>query len=202
MRKPSSRTGRVAAVLTTPLAVVAAAGLVVQASNAAFTATTRNSGNNWSTGSVTLTDDDAGSARFQVSDMLPGQSDEKCLKVTAKSSVDGVVKGYAINPVPSVQGLENHIYITVENGTGGGFGSCTGFVSEGTVVPRVTLATVMAANSYANGFGNWSVSADVTATRTYKIAWHFDTTGLTQAQQDQLQGASVGADVQWELQSS
>ncbi len=203
MRRPTPRSARVAAALATPLAIVAAAGLVVQASNAAFSTTTRNSGNNWSTGQVAVSDDDAGSARFQVTDMLPGQSDEKCIKVTANASVPGVVKGYTINPVYSASQVEDHVYITVEAGTGGGFGSCTGFELQATVVPRLSLKTIMGVNSYAQGFGGWAVTGDVPGgeSRTYKIKWHFDPAGLTQAQLDQLQNAQAGVDVQWELQS-
>ena len=64
MHKPSKRATKIAAAATTPLAVLVAGGLVWQASYAAFTGQTRNAGNDWSTGSVALTDDDQGSARF------------------------------------------------------------------------------------------------------------------------------------------
>jgi hypothetical protein len=201
MKLPSIKAARVATAVATPLAVVAAGALVWQASYAAFTGTTRNSGNNWSTGSVALRDDDAGSARFQVEDMLPGQTDTRCLQLTVDASVPGTVKGYAVNPVTSPQGLENHIDVTVDAGTGGGFASCAGFVSEGTVIPTMSLATLATFNTYASGAGGWNITPGV-QTRTYRITWTFNTTGLTQSQIDQLQGAQTGIDFQWELQSS
>jgi len=93
------------------------------------------------------------------------------------------------------------VMITIDAGTGGGFASCTGFTSEGTIIPSMSLATLAGYNSYATGAGGWTVAAG-TQSRTYRITWTFDTTGLTQAEIDNLQGAHAGIDIQWELQSS
>lgn len=201
MKGPSRRMGRIAIAAAAPVAIVAASLLIWQSSYSAFTGTTRNSGNEWSTGSVALTDDDAGSARFQVTDMLPGQTDTKCITVTVNASSAGTVKAYAQNPVTSPEGLEDHIFLQVNRGTGGGFGSCTGFTSEVEIVPETSLATFAGYNSYANGAGGWNVNAG-TSSRTYQITWTFDTTGMTQAEIDQLQDARTGIDIQWELQLS
>lgn len=201
MRNPTRKARKIGTVIATPIAVLAAAALIWQSSYSAFTGTTRNSGNNWATGSVALTDDDAGSARFQASDMVPGDTDTKCIKVTANASVDGLVKGYAVNPVLSPQGLQDHIKVSVRAGSGGGFGSCTGFVSEGTIIPTMSLTTLATYSNYANGAGGWAVTAG-TQSKTYEVTWTFDTTGLTQSEIDQLQGAQTGIDFQWELQSS
>ncbi len=114
--------------------------MVYQASYAAFSGQTRNSGNDWSTGSVNLTDDDNGSARFQVANMLPGDTDTKCIKVTANASVASTVKGYSVNPVPSSSGLENRIFVTIKDGTGGSFADCAGFTADRTLLTDVTLA--------------------------------------------------------------
>jgi hypothetical protein len=207
MRKPSTKVGRVAAVLASPIAVVLAGALIWQSSYASFSSTTRNSGNNWATGTVALTDDDAGSARFQVENMVPGQTDTRCIKVTANTSVPGSVRGYLVNPVPSAQGLEDHILISVNSGTGGGFGSCTGFVADSAAVVSVPLSTFFSVNSFeaASATGApWLVTGGVAGgeSKTYQITWTFDTTGMTQSQQDALQGARTGADVQWELRNN
>ena len=201
MRAPSTTAGKIAVAAATPVAVIAAAALVFQSSNAAFSGSTRNSGNNWATGSVSLTDDDAGAARFQVEQMLPGDTDTKCIKVTANASVAGTVRGYAVNPVTSAQGLERRIFVTVAAGDGGGFNSCTGFVSEGVVIPRMPLTTLATFDSYDKSVGGWNVTAG-TQSRTYQITWQFDTTGMTQQEIDQLQGAKTGIDFQWELQTN
>lgn len=201
MKSLNSRAARVVVAGATPLAILAAAGMVWQSSNAAFTGQTRNSGNNWSTGAVALTDDDAGAARFQVENMVPGDTGSKCIKVTANTNVPGTVKGYAINPIRATHGLENRIIVKMEAGTGGGFGSCDGFQSEETVIPNITLGAMFAVDNYASGIGGWTVSPG-TSSRTYKLTWTFDTTGMTQTQVDQLQGDKTGVDMQWELQSS
>jgi len=198
---PSSRASRILIAASTPVAIVAAAAMVWQSSNAAFTGSTRNSGNNWSTGAVALSDDDAGSARFQVENIVPGQTDTKCLKVTANASVPGTVKGYAVNPAPSVHGLENRIKIAIDAGTGGGFSTCDGFTSEENLVTGVTLGQLATVDTYEEGIGGWEVGTG-THSRTYRLTWTFDTTGMTQNQIDQLQGDQTGIDMQWELRSS
>lgn len=200
MKGPSSRTSRVATVVATPVAILAASALIWQSSYAAFTSTTRNSGNDWATGSVALTDDDAGSARFQVTNMTPGDTQTKCISVTATTSGSGTVKGYAVNPVTSAQGLEDHIMVQVNEGTGGGFGSCDNFVSAGEVIPTMSLTTLATFDSYEDGAGGWAVTAG-THSRTYQVTWTFDTTGLSQNEVDQLQGAHTGIDFQWELRT-
>ncbi|MDF9717044.1 hypothetical protein INN71_12680 [Nocardioides sp. ChNu-153] len=201
MRTPSRKSTKIATAAATPVAVLLAGALVWQSSHAAFSGTTRNSGNSWSTGAVSLTDDDAGSARFQAENMTPGDTETKCIKVTATTNVSGLVKGYALNAVTSAQGLENYIKIGMTSGDGGGFGSCTGYVQNQTVVPSGTsLADLAQIDEYAEGVGGWSVAAG-TSSRTYAITWTFDTTGLNQTQVDQLQGAKTGIDIQWELQT-
>lgn len=201
MQHRTRRATKVAAALATPLAVLAAGGLVWHSSYAAFTGQTRNSGNDWSTGSITLTDDDQGAARFQVKNMEPGDTDTKCITVTANATVPGVVKGYAVNPTFSSTSLADAVKVTIREGQGGSFASCDGFVSQGTLTSNTPLTTFAQASSYANGIGGWSVTAG-TQTRTYQITWSFDTTGLTQTQVDALQGTHAGIDMQWELQSS
>lgn len=206
MKKPSSRAQKMMVAATTPVAVIAAGALVYQASYAAFTGQTRNSGNEWSTGSVRLTDDDNGQARFRVANMLPGDSETKCIKVTADASVPSTVKGFTINPVTSVQGLENRLLITIVAGNGGTFADCTGFAAladanNGVIVADAPLSMVSQKNTFETALGGWDVPAGV-SNRTYKITWKFDTTGMTQAQIDQLQGAKTGVDIQWEMRTT
>jgi hypothetical protein len=199
--RTTSKARKVMVALATPAAILGAAALVWHSSYAAFSGTTRNSGNNWSTGTVALTDDDAGSARFQVANMTPASTDTKCIKVTANASVPGTVKGYALNPVLSPQGLQDHVLITVKEGTGGTFADCTGFTSSSTLITDMSLTTLATHADFANGMGGWAVTAG-TQTRTYQVTWRFDTVGMTQSELDSLQGTQTGIDIQWELQSS
>jgi hypothetical protein len=201
MKNPSRRARKVGTVIATPIAVIAAAALVWQSSYAAFTGTTRNSGNSWSTGSVALTDDDSGTARFQASGMVPGATETKCIAVTANATVSGVVKAYAVNPVASSSNLQDYVKVSAKYGSGGGFGSCDGFTAAGVSIPEMSLTTLAGYSNFGNGAGSWSVTAG-SQTRVYEITWKFDTTGLSQSQLDGLQGAQTGIDFQWELQSS
>jgi hypothetical protein len=132
--------------------------------------------------------------------MVPGDTETKCITVTADATVPGVVKGYTVNPVLSPAGLQDHVIVGMNWGTGGGFGSCTGFVKGGEVFPPASLTALSAFNNYENGSGGWAVTSG-TQTRTYEITWTFDTTGLSQDELDNLQGAKTGIDLQWELQS-
>jgi hypothetical protein len=94
MHKPTARTRRLATLIIGPTAILVAGLLVWQGSNAAFTATTRNAGNNWATGSVVLSDDSLGAAAFRVTGVTPGQTGSKCLVVTSQSTVPGEVRFY------------------------------------------------------------------------------------------------------------
>ena len=70
----------------------------------------------------------------------------------------GTVKGYAVNPVCSPQGLEDHILISIRTGLGGGFSSCDGFVADATLASNVPLSTMALAHDYASGMGGRTVS--------------------------------------------
>ena len=202
MHAPTVRARRFIGLAAAPLAIVVAGLLVWQGSSAAFTAETRNVGSNWATGSVSLTDDDLGAAAFQISNLTPGQTGSKCITVTSTSSTAGVVKLYVARV--GAQGLENNITVSTEIGTGGSFGSCTGFVPEGAALPALSLAVAGAQYSnYATGVLPWT-TAGVAAgeSKSYRVTWVFQTGGLTQAAIDALQGKSASADVVWELQTS
>jgi len=76
----STRTTVQAATAVTVLLVVSA--LVFGTSRAAFSATTTNPNNSWDSGTVTLTDDQSGSALFTSTDMVPGDEANNCIEVT------------------------------------------------------------------------------------------------------------------------
>jgi hypothetical protein len=200
MHKPTVRSRRIATLAIGPVAILVAGVLVWQGSNAAFTATTRNSGNNWETGSVVLSDDDQGAASFRVNGVLPGQTGSKCLVVTSESNVPGEVRVYLGNL--GAQGLESNITISLAIGHGGSFANCTGFVAESTLPPLSLAAIYAGGSTYAAGVLPWDTAGTPGETKSYKATWTFDTTGLTQTQIDALQGKSASADVVWELQAT
>ncbi len=204
MRTPSARTRKILTATVIPLSIIAAGASVWHSSYAAFTAETRNSGNAWSTGRLTISDDDAGSARFTVADLVPDQTETKCIKVTANTTVGGHVKFYVINPVTTALALEDHIDLTVDEGTGGDFASCTGFVSEDVVHPAAPLSGLMTDHgTYANGLGSWTPSGSASdQVKTYRISWTFNATGMTENELNALQGSHTGVDFEWEIQNT
>jgi hypothetical protein len=196
-----TRSRRIAGFAAAPVAIIIAGLLVWQGSNAAFTAQTRSIGNSWDTGSVFLTDDDSGTAAFSLTNVTPGQTGSRCLQVTSNSTVPGVVKVYLARL--GAAGLENNITVSTEIGTGGTFGSCASFVATEPALPALTLNYVTAHyNDYATGVLPWTTAGTAGETKSYRVTWTFDTTGLTQTQIDALQGKSVSADVIWELQTN
>ncbi|MBT2504267.1 hypothetical protein [Curtobacterium sp. ISL-83] len=204
MKKPSARVRTIVGIGGAPLAIVIAGGLVWHSSYAAFSSVTRNAGDSWSAGSVTLTDDDRGAAAFNVSGLVPGDGGTKCIVVTSNSNTPGEIRDYAAN-LSSSTGLPQHINFTLQMGTGGSFNDCTGFVPDAaTANPTpVPIAAVAAqATSYDTGAHPWDVTGTGAQSRTYRVGWSFDTTGMTQAQIDALQGSSFTADLVWEFRTT
>ncbi|MDN4609637.1 hypothetical protein [Arthrobacter burdickii] len=201
MKNPSARMRTFAMFGAAPLAVLVAGGMVWQGSQAAFTASTRNAGNSWSTGNVVLNDDDLGAAAFTVENIVPGQSGQKCIVVTSQSNVAGEVRAYTQNLITS-RGMENRILIDLEQGTGGSFNDCTGFIPSPNTVPELPLSTLATVNKdFATGGSSWQTAGKPGETQSYRATWRFDTTGMSQDAVNALQGARVGIDLVWELQS-
>jgi hypothetical protein len=198
-----TRARRIAAIAAGPLAVVIAGSLVWSASNAAFTSNTRNSGNAWSAGQVTLTDDDLGAAAFTVEQLTPGDTGSKCIVVTSNSNVAGEVRSYTENLSISGSDMSPHILLKIEQGTGGSFNDCTGFVPSPGALPAASLATLNTVNhDYATGGARWTTTGTPGETHSYRGTWTFDTTGMTQQEVDSLQSSRVSVDLVWELQSN
>ena len=201
MKTPSARTRKLAMFGAAPLAVLIAGGMVWQGSQAAFTASTRNSGSSWNTGNVVLTDDDLGAAAFTVENIVPGQTGQKCIVVTSQSNVPGEVRAYAQNLISS-KGLQDHIVFDLERGTGGSFNDCTGFTPVPDNMPVVPISTLASTNrDFATGGAAWKTAGTPGETQSYRGTWKFDTTGMSQDDINALQGARVGIDLVWELQS-
>jgi len=203
MKKPTNRTRAIIGFAAAPLAILLAGGLVWQSSYAAFTATTRSAGNSWSTGSVALTDDDRGVAAFSATNLVPGATGTKCIVVTSTASVPGEVRSYVANLSTSGATLGDRITFKLESGTGGTFNDCTGFVPSGPVETATPITAVATArHDYATGGHAWTTAGIAAGeSHTYRGTWTFDTTGLTQAQVDALQGSSLSADLVWEFRS-
>ncbi|GAA4660768.1 hypothetical protein [Arthrobacter cryoconiti] len=197
------RARKIAAFGAAPVAILLAGGMVWQASYAAFSATTRNSGSSWSSGQVSLTDDDTGRAAFTVNNLVPNQTGQKCIVVTSNSSVAGEVRTYIQNLAKSPQGLDDHLKMTMELGTGGTFNDCTGFTPTSAPIVAQPLSTLATANGdFAHGGTSWQTAGTPGESKSYRATWTFDTTTMTQSEIDALQGAQTSVDLVWELQSN
>ena len=123
-------------------AALAVSGLVVaQSSYSAYSATTVNPTSNWATGTVALTDDDNNTAAFTASNLKPGSTGTRCIVVSSTGSLPSSVKLYGTGAA-TTKALASDINLTITQGTGGSFGSCTGYtpLTTGSSVYSGTLA--------------------------------------------------------------
>lgn len=180
------------------MALAVSSFVVMQSSESAFTATTVNSANAFSAGTVAIVDDDTASAMFTVTNMKPGDSVVDCIVVTYEGTIanPAAVKLYSGNYTDSGD-FADYLNVTVEEGTGGSFGSCGGFSATGTIVSSVVLSTFDTTyTNYATGAGAWDPSG-TPESKTYRFTIELD--GGTP---DAEQGESVSALVfTWEVQS-
>lgn len=179
--------------------LVASGALVWHASYSAFSAQTANPSSNWSAGTVALSDDDSSTAMFNASGLTPGSTGTNCIAVTSTGSVASAVKLYGTNP-NTTNGLASSINLTITQGTGGGFGSCTNFkpLTTGSSVYSGTLAGLGAsATNYATGLGDWKPTGSGSETRVFQVTYTLSPTTPNSAQ-----GGTASLGLTWEAQNS
>jgi len=199
-RRPSRRVGKLLALLAVPVAVAASGVVVSQASYSAYSATTVNPTNNWASGTVALTDDYPNTAQLTAGNQKPGSTNTACIKVTSSGSLASTVKLYATNPT-STKNLAANISLTITQGTGGSFGSCTGFAPLPSGADLYSGSLEQFGTTYT-GFGNglggdWALTGAAAESRTYQFVY----TVSPQAP-DTTQGATAGLGLTWEAQNS
>ena len=185
----------VAARLTAAGVGLAAAGaLVIQGSNAAFTATTDNNGNSVAAGTVVLEDDDSNTKLFDVTGLNGGQTLTRCINVAYKGSLTSDVKLYG---AVGGTGLAPGLTTTVDVGTGAAGGAsfgCGGF-TEGDVGAEFndTLASFGTTHTnFANGLGEYDNATNPT-TKSYRIS-------VTLSNDNSYQGKNATVSFTWEAQ--
>ena len=196
---PSPRAVRSSRWLLWPVAVAITFAVVGQASYAAFSAKVTNGGNSFSVGSVNLTDDDAGSALLSLTNLKPGASGSRCIAVTSTGTLPSSVKLYATD-VASTRSLGSYVALTITQGSGAAFGSCTGFTAStsGSAVYSGTLAAfALAATGYGNGVGSWAPTGNAAETRSFQFAYTVSATTP-----DTAQGGTASFGLTWEAQNS
>jgi len=200
--RPSRKVATIVSLVAVPVALAASGLVVAQSSYSAYSATTVNPSSNWATGTVALGDDDNNTAAFTAANLKPGSTGTRCIVVSSTGSLPSSVKLYGTGAA-TTKALASDITLTVTQGTGGSFGSCTGYtpLATGASVYSGTLAGFgSSATTFATGVGSWNTAGATTAdpeTRTYQLSYTVkaDTTNDTQ-------GGTAALGFTWEAQNS
>jgi hypothetical protein len=180
--------------------VLASGAIVWQASYSAFSATTSNPTNNWSAGTVALSDDDSSVAMFTATNLKPGSTGQKCIAVTSTGSLASAVKLYGTS-YTTTNALASSLNLTVTQGTGGGFSAgCSGFTALGTgssVYSGTVAGFAGSATSFATGLGSWAPTGTGSETRVFQFTYTLDA-----ATPNTAQGGTAAVGFTWEAQNS
>ncbi|MEO7016910.1 MAG: hypothetical protein ABI067_10260, partial [Leifsonia sp.] len=179
--------------------MVVSSGLVWGASYSAFSATTSNSGNTWATGTVILSNDSASTAMFSATGLKPGSTGTHCIAVTSTGTLSSAVKLYGTTPT-TTNALSTYITLTITQGTGGGFATCTGFTPDatGSAIYSGTLANLGTSNTnYATGLTTWSPTGASSETKVYQFTYT-----VSAATPSSASGGTAGIGFTWEDQNS
>jgi predicted ribosomally synthesized peptide with SipW-like signal peptide len=180
------------------VACIAGAGVF-----SAFSSQTDNPGNVVTAGTVTLEDNDGGTALYAMTAAKPGEaSTPACIKVTYKGSLGASVKLYT----PSTIGeLGPQVTLKIEPGTQASpsFPSCSGFTPDaGAALYEGTLSAFAAEhNGYANGVADFP-GTSATKWETNDSVVYRVTATLSASAPDTAQGKTTGTHIlRWEAQN-
>ncbi|TPW78174.1 hypothetical protein FJ657_02860 [Schumannella soli] len=199
MARPTRRAAKLAAWIAVPAAVLISGAAVAGGSYSAFSATTSNPTNNWTAGTVALTDDDANTAMFTATNLKPGSTGTKCILVTSTGSLASLVKLYGTSSA-TTNALSTYIDLTVTQGSGATSSSCTGFtpLATGSSVYSGTLANFASSyTSYSNGISSWTTTGAASETRAYQFTY-----SVQAAAPNSAQGGTAALGFTWEAQNS
>ena len=195
----TARTAQLAKWVAIPAALALSGAVVAHSSYAAFSATTVNPTNNWTAGTVALSDDDSNTAAFTATNLKPGSTGTKVIVVTSNGSLASTVKLYGTNAA-TTNGLSSYINLVITQGTGGSFASGTGFMPlvTGSNVYTGTLANFSAtATGFATGLGTWAPTGTASEARSFQIQYTVDA-----AAPNTSQAGTAAVGFTWEAQNS
>jgi hypothetical protein len=163
--------------------------LVVTRSQAAFTATTSNPTNGFTAAKLALADDDASTAMFNATGMVPGASVTKCITVTYSGDfTPSPVKLYGTTS----GSLAPYLDTTIEIGSGGSSSSCTGFTPSSTLYSGTLSNFGATYTNWATGRAAWTASG-TPQSRTFRFT-------VVVQDNDAAQGLNASAGFTWETQ--
>jgi len=183
----------------TAVGLLLSAGFVWQSSHAAFTDTTTNPGNTFTSGSVTVTDNKGGVKVFNLSGLKPGDSGDQCIQVTyqgtlSSSTVNFYVDNFNDDSTGGAWGAGIKLTVT----TGGGscpVGSITG---AATPINAVALNTLNSTYDYPAGSSMYAWANPATnAMRPYNIHYQVNA-ALADDGTAGIQGKTATLDLVWE----
>lgn len=164
-----TKTGKL---LLTALTVMVVGSIVAFGTFSAFSSSTENPGNNFDAGTVAISDNDAGSALYNVTNRKPGQITEKCIKVTYNGTLASDVKLY--NPDAVNANVADYTDLAITSGIGSA-SDCSDFVADvlnSSVFSGELDDFQSARNSYANGLVDYPLAKtkwDANDTVTYRF---------------------------------
>lgn len=170
---------------------------------AAFSATSANTGNRVLAGTVLISDDDAGSAMFSLSNLNPGASMISCMTVTYGGSLPATVRLYGTT---GGTGLDASLTLTITRGaSSSGFGSCATFSADATdyvgqgagVIYKGTLQAFP--DDYAGGVHDPVSGSEATWTTGRSQAFRLV---ITAADDDAISGKTATQVFTWEARNS
>ena len=172
-------------------AVLLTGAFIVTASIAAFSDTTDNTGNTWSTGTVILEDNDLGAALFTVTGMKPLDVVEKCIVVTYKGTL--LPADVLLYGVSGGSGLDAYLDLVIDEGTGAAFGNCSGFSFTSNIFTGTLTSFAATHTNFGDGAGIWSPSANPES-KTYRFT-------VTLQDDNAAQTLDATAEFTWEAQN-
>jgi len=157
-----------------------------------FSATTQNAGNEISTGTVAISDNDAGSALYNITGAKPGDTVSKCIRTTYTGSLPADVHLYTTS-APGALAQYVDLIITKGTQSTGVFPDCGNFVAD----PGVPLFTgtlqgfEQTRNTFAAGIDT-APSGHTTWQTSDSVVYKVDAT-LQTGTPDASQGSSSGS---------
>ena len=119
----------------------------------AFSATTVNAGNTFDAGTVVISDNDAGTAMYNIVDAKPLDVVTRCIRVTYTGTLPSVVRLYTTTPVNP---FGTYVTLAVDKGSmpvGTAFPGCTGFTSEANIFSGTLSGFAASDTNFATGAG-------------------------------------------------
>lgn len=177
--------------------LITSAALVWQSTQAAFSSTVTNAGNSFTAGSVTLDDNGLAVAPFAVTNIIPGQTGNKCYELRYNGTLNpSAVKFYFANFSATHNNaaldLGDQMTVAVQVATG----TCAAPGAYGGDLAATNFVTFGGARTnYGNGITIWDPAA-AGEVRNVRISW-----AVGAGVGNEAQGDNVTTDFVWEVQS-